>query len=105
MDVKLRSAAAAAGLAAGYAVVQPAAGGDSKAQITPVLHFKSLLHICAFYFSGAEGDDLSCHVAEQFNNGFIIIFQKTQKTSWTGSVKCSSVCAFCVRLSEGNDLI
>lgn len=89
----------------GYAVVQPAAGGDSKTQITPVLHFKSRQHICAFYFSTAEGDDLSCHAAEQLNNGFIIIFQKTQKTSWTGPVKCFSVCAFCVWLSKGNDLI
>lgn len=89
----------------GYAVMQPAVGGDSKTQITPVLHFKSRQHICAFYFSAAEGDDLSCHVAEQFNNGFIIIFQKTQKTSRTGSVKCFSVCAFCVWLSEGNHLI
>lgn len=50
-----------------------------KIKITPVLHFKSLQHICAFYFSAAEGDDLSCHVVKQFNNGFIIIFQKTQK--------------------------
>lgn len=70
-----------------------------------MLHFKSRQHICAFYFSAAEGDDLSCHVAEQFNNGSIIIFQETLKTSWTGSVKCFSVCAFCVWLSEGNDLI
>ena len=74
-------------------------------QITPVLHSNSVQHMFAFYFSTAEGDDLSCHVAEQFNNGFIIIFQKTQKTSWTGPVKCFSVCAFCVWLSEGNDLI
>lgn len=76
-----------------------------KSQITPVLHCKSWQQICAFYFSATEGDDLSCHVAEQFNNGFIIIFQKTQKTSWTGPVKCLSVCAFCVWLSKGNDLI
>lgn len=85
--------------------MQPAAGADSKTQITPVLHFKSRRHIGAFSFSAAEGDDLSCHAAEQFNNGFIIIFHKTQKTSWTGPVKCFSVCAFCVWLSEGNDLI
>lgn len=88
-----------------YAVGQPAAGGDSKTQITPVLHLSLGSTFAPFFFPAAEGDDLSCHVAEQFNNGFIIIFQKTQKTSWTGSVKCFSVCAFCVWLSEGNDLI
>lgn len=32
-----------------------------------------------FYFSAAEGDDLSCQVGEQFNNGSTIIFQGSQK--------------------------
>lgn len=26
-------------------------------------------YICAFYFCAAEGDDLSCHIVKQFNNG------------------------------------
>lgn len=59
----------------------------------------------SIYFAAGEGDYLSCQAAEQFNNGLIIIFQKSLKTSWTRPVKCFSVCAFCLQLSEGNHLI
>lgn len=50
-----------------------------KPNYTGVTLLKLGKYTRAFYISIAEGDDLNCHTAERFNNGFIIIFQKTQK--------------------------